>query len=178
MRDMHAGDPPPDIRVPPLRHRRGGTEKHRCGLRIYYSDTKAIFGKPSETVGRKAMGPNAASGRAQNCPWTILIVGRSPTIMSTVSGKARGAAPPAMAARPLILANRRKRRGAKLWGLNARKGAGQPGRKISKPPEMTGRKAMGATVLETRESKVLRQPGRRILCIRICAKKRRFYYEA
>ena len=176
MRDMHAGDPPPDIRVPPLRHRRGGTEKHRCGLRIYYSDTKAIFGKPSETVGRKAMGPNAASDRAQNCPWTILIVGFPHD--NERCRKARGATPPAMAARPLILANRRKRRGAKLWGLNAWKGAGQPGRKISKPPEMTGRKAKGATVLETRQSKVLRQPGRRILCIRICAKKRRFYYEA
>ena len=37
---------------------------------------------------------------------------------------------------------------------------------ISKPLETAGRKAMGAKVL-----KVLRQPGRRTLCIRVLAKK-------
>ena len=49
-------------------------------------------------------------------------------------------------ARPLILANRRKRRDAKPWGLNGNGPAGQPGRKISKPREILGRKATGAKV--------------------------------
>ena len=119
----HAGDPPPDIRVPPRRHRRGGTEYHRCGLRNQF-DSKAIFGKPSETVGRKAMGPNAVSGRAKNCPWTILIVGRSPTIMSTVRESA-GRSPA---------------------------GNGSPAADFGKPPETTGRKAMGSKRPEGRRT--------------------------
>ena len=50
--------------------------------------------------------------------------------------------------------------GTQSYGSYRAQAPGQPGCKISKPPEMTGRKAMGPT------AEKLWQPGRRILCIR------------
>ena len=100
-----------------LGHRDSG--EGDCGIK-----QMAYTGKTSETVGRKAMGPNAVSGRAKNCPWTILIVGRSPTIMSTVRESA-GRSPA---------------------------GNGSPAADFGKPPETTGRKAMGSKRPEGRRT--------------------------
>ena len=53
----------------------GRRDEDPDAVRVFSLITQDIFGKPPETVGRKAMGPYAAPGIAENCPWTILIVG-------------------------------------------------------------------------------------------------------
>ena len=100
--------------------RKGGTQS--LGTKVFPIEQHAawnamsawpliIKGKPSEKVGRKAMGPKCPprSGFPQGVPLASSPMGEEPSVCGT------------MAARPLII--------------------------ISKPPEMTGRKAMGAKVL-------------------------------